>query len=64
MTPAQQAAHAHGYEDARHGRSDFVRRSYSHSDGTRSAYMSGRTAFHADRILGRVAPVREENDPQ
>lgn len=55
-----QLAFDHGYDDARHGRSDFVRRTYR--GDARLAYMRGRTAYHADRILGRATPAREEND--
>ena len=55
--PENDAAYDHGYDDARHGRSDFVRRTYR--GDARLAYMRGRTAYHADRILGRT-PAREE----
>jgi hypothetical protein len=62
MTDEQQAAFDEGYEHARAGKSDFARRFYRALDeggnltGLREAYMRGRSAYHADRILNRVRP--------
>lgn len=49
--PPLARAFRHGWEDASMGRSDFVRRSYSGE--ARAAYMSGRVAWHARKVLAK-----------
>ena len=47
----ERAAFLHGWDDRKHGRSDFVRRGYSFESGERQAYMAGRVAFRAEKAL-------------
>jgi len=52
-TALERAAFLHGWDDRKHGRSDFVRRQYRHETGERSAYMAGRVAYRADKAMSR-----------
>ena len=40
-----------GYDDAREGKGDFARRTYSALTGEREQYMAGRRAFYIDQLL-------------